>query len=295
MNKKVIDGKAIYLEICEELKKTVFAFRNKDVVPLLTVILVGNDPASAVYVRNKTQACENIGILSNTIFFRDDIQESELINTIESLNQNDKVHGILVQSPLPKHINTSRIYTSISPQKDVDCFHPYNIGMLMLGTPIFIPCTPAGIMELLKRSDVSTEGKHIVIIGRSNIVGKPLAMLMMQKEGGNATVTVCHTGSNDIISFTKKADILITAMGKPEFITGDMVKKEAVVIDVGVNRVPDNNKKSGYRIVGDVNFNSVENIVYKITPVPGGVGPMTIAMLLKNTLKATEIQVVKKS
>jgi methylenetetrahydrofolate dehydrogenase (NADP+)/methenyltetrahydrofolate cyclohydrolase len=256
----------------------------------LVVVLVGEDPASAVYVRSKGKACENAGIFSETIKLSEETSEQELLEIISRLNEDPKFHGILVQLPLPKHINESKVLESVNPVKDVDCFHPENVGRLIAGKPYVLPCTPAGIMELLSSYEINPNRKHAVIIGRSNIVGKPMASLLMQKsDQANATVTVVHSRTVDIPHFTKQADILIAAMGSANFVTNDMIKEGVVIIDVGMNRIPADNER-GYRLVGDVDFESVLPLVSKITPVPGGVGPMTIAMLLKNTLTAAKFQ-----
>ena len=287
---KIIDGKSIGIEIREEVKNEVQHLSAKGKKPGLAVILVGEHPASQVYVKMKARACEEAGIHSITDRISADISEGFLLEKIDNYNKDPKYHGLLVQLPLPDHINEQKIIEAVAPQKDVDCFHPYNVGRLMIGMPIFEPATPAGIVELLWRSDIDTKGKHIVILGRSNIVGKPLSMMLMQKkEGANAIVTVVHTGTQDISTFSREADILIAAMGKPEMVRADMVKEGVVVIDVGVNRVEAQNEK-GYRLVGDVAFAEVEPKASAITPVPGGVGPMTIAMLLKNTIKAFKFQ-----
>ena len=287
---KIIDGKSIGIEIREEVKNEVQHLSAKGKKPGLAVILVGEHPASQVYVKMKARACEEAGIHSVTDRISADISEGFLLEKIDNYNKDPKYHGLLVQLPLPDHINEQKIIEAVAPQKDVDCFHPYNVGRLMIGMPIFEPATPAGIVELLWRSDIDTKGKHIVILGRSNIVGKPLSMMLMQKkEGANAIVTVVHTGTQDISTFSREADILIAAMGKPEMVRADMVKEGVVVIDVGVNRVEAQNEK-GYRLVGDVAFAEVEPKASAITPVPGGVGPMTIAMLLKNTIKAFKFQ-----
>ena len=287
---KIIDGKSIGIEIREEVKNEVQHLSAKGKKPGLAVILVGEHPASQVYVKMKARACEEAGIHSVTDRISADISEGFLLEKIDNYNKDPKYHGLLVQLPLPDHINEQKIIEAVAPQKDVDCFHPYNVGRLMIGMPIFEPATPAGIVELLWRSDIDTKGKHIVILGRSNIVGKPLSMMLMQKkEGANAIVTVVHTGTQDISTFCRQADILIAAMGKPEMVRGDMVKEGVAVIDVGVNRVEAQNEK-GYRLVGDVAFAEVEPKASAITPVPGGVGPMTIAMLLKNTIKAFKFQ-----
>jgi len=256
----------------------------------LVVVLVGEDPASAVYVRNKSKACEKAGIVSETINLPEETTEEDLLNLIAQLNNDPKYHGILVQLPLPEHINETKMIELINPLKDVDCFHPVNVGKLVSGRPYVLPCTPAGILRLLQANDISTEGKHVVIIGRSNIVGKPLANLLIQKSPqANSTVTVVHSRTKNIAHYTRQADILIAAMGKANFVTEDMIKENVVIIDVGINRVSADNEK-GYILAGDVDFKNVLPKVSKITPVPGGVGPMTIAMLLKNTLTAAEYQ-----
>lgn len=290
MKAQIIDGKSIAARVREEVREEVAALEPRDRPPGLAVILVGDDPASQVYVRSKGKACEEAGIHSITETLPASISESQLLERIAQLNRDETFHGILVQLPLPKHINTETIIESITPEKDVDCFHPFNVGRLAMGMPIFEPATPAGIMELLKRQNISPVGKHAVIVGRSNIVGKPLANLLMQKHPhANAVVTVAHSAAGDISRFTRQADILVAAIGQPELIRGDMVKEGAVVIDVGVNRVEAPNPK-GYRLVGDVAFEEAAEVAGYITPVPGGVGPMTIAMLLKNTMKAYRLQ-----
>lgn len=284
----IIDGKKVASQIREELKlKIEEAKKRTGKVPGLVAILVGNNPASEVYVSSKSRACEEIGMLSKVEKLPSEISEEELIKYINHYNENENFHGILVQLPLPSHINEQKIIEAILPSKDVDGFHPINVGNLVIGKDTFYPCTPYGIVELLKRYSIKTEGKHVVVVGRSNIVGKPVAnMLLQKKEEANAIVTVCHSAAKDLSRFTKDADILIVAIGKENFITADMIKENAVVIDVGINRVEDKNSKKGYRIVGDVKFDEVEKKASYITPVPGGVGPMTIAMLLKNTFLA---------
>lgn len=284
----IIDGKKVASQIREELKlKIEEAKKRTGKVPGLVAILVGNNPASEVYVSSKSRACEEIGMLSKVEKLPSEISEEELIKYINHYNENENFHGILVQLPLPSHINEQKIIEAILPSKDVDGFHPINVGNLVIGKDTFYPCTPYGIVELLKRYSIKTEGKHVVVVGRSNIVGKPVAnMLLQKKEEANAIVTVCHSAAKDLSRFTKDADILIAAIGKENFITADMIKENAVVIDVGINRVEDKNSKKGYRIVGDVKFDEVEKKASYITPVPGGVGPMTIAMLLKNTFLA---------
>jgi methylenetetrahydrofolate dehydrogenase (NADP+)/methenyltetrahydrofolate cyclohydrolase len=291
MGAKIIDGKAISQQIRGELKSEVEDLIRKGVKPGLGVILAGENPASQIYVRNKERACEKIGIYTLTKRLPAEISEEELLSEIEQWNGDSSIHGILVQLPLPKHIDEHRVIESVAPEKDVDGFHPYSVGRMVLGTPRFLPCTPAGIQELLLRSGVPTDGKHVVIVGRSNIVGKPLCNILLQKtKGANATVTICHTGTPDISHFTRQADILVVAAGRPEVVKGDMIKEDTVVVDVGVNRVDDATQDKGYRIVGDVEFESARQVARAITPVPGGVGPMTIAMLLRNTVMACRFQ-----
>jgi len=281
----LIKGSEISKQIREELKQEVSQLKEKhNLVPGLATILVGEDEASKVYVGQKEKACKELGIHSERINLPGNITEADLLTLIENLNKTNKIHGILVQLPLPKHINETNVLYAIDPKKDVDGFHPVNVGKLMLGEPDFIPCTPHGIQQLLIRSGIETNGAEAVVVGRSNIVGKPIAnMLLQKKKGGNATVTVCHTGTKDIAAHTRRADILIVAAGKPKTITADMVKEGVVVIDVGVNRLP-----AG--LVGDVDFEAVKEKAKAITPVPGGVGPMTIAMLMYNTVQAAKIQ-----
>lgn len=291
----VINGKAISGEILEELREEVADLGRQGVVPGLAVVLVGNNPASEVYVRTKRKTCQDLGINSFAFDLPDTCTEKRLLKLIEKLNEDPKVHGILVQMPLPKHISEKRVLEAVVPEKDVDGFHPVNMGRLLNGEECFVSCTPAGCHTLLMRSGFKPSGKHVVIVGRSNIVGKPLAALLMQKsDDANATVTVCHSRTPNIGKYTREADILIAAMGVPEFIKPRMVREGAVVIDVGVNRIPDPTRKSGYRLVGDVAFAGVCRKARAITPVPGGVGPMTIAMLMKNTVKAVKIAVRKK-
>ena len=290
MSAQVIDGKAIGKAVRAEVATEVARLIEQGIVPGLTVVLVGEDPASQVYVRMKGRACDEAGMKSGTVRLPATATEAELLDTIDQLNADPTVHGMLVQLPLPDHINEGNVLLRIDPRKDVDGFHPVNVGKLVAGDPTgFKPATPYGVQEMLIRSGIETSGAHAVIVGRSNIVGKPMANLLVQKgSGANATVTVCHSRTKDIGSVTRSADILVVAMGKPEFITADMVKPGAAVIDVGINRVDDATKEKGYRLVGDVAYESVAEIASAITPVPGGVGPMTIAMLLKNTLQAAE-------
>jgi len=288
---KIIDGKKIAENIKIRLKKEIDLLRDKGVVPCLGVILVGNNPASKIYVNMKEKECIKLGITSEVRGLKEESSQEEVIKNIEEFNNNKDVNGILVQLPLPNHLNESEILMRVNPEKDVDGLHPINFGKILAGEPNFIPCTPAGILEIFEYENIDPEGKHAVIIGRSNIVGKPLAALLMRKaKGGNATVTICHTRTKNLAHFTRQADIVIAAMGVPEGIKGDMVKEDSVVIDVGVNRVDDPLSKKGYRLVGDVHFESVEKKAKAITPVPGGVGPLTIAMLLKNTVYAAKIQ-----
>lgn len=294
MSAKIIDGKKIAEQIRQEIAQQTEALKSsKGITPGLAVILVGNNPASEVYVRNKQKACEKLGFLSELHRFPEETSQGVLLEKINELNNDDKIHGILVQLPLPSHINEQAVLRSIRPEKDVDGFHPVNMGKLAQGEPGFVPCTPLGIREMLLRENIPIQGEHVVIVGRSNIVGKPLALLLMLKsEKGNATVTVCHSRTKNLADITRQADILVAAIGRAQFIKREMVRPGAVVIDVGVNRVEDSSSPKGYRLVGDVDFDAVKEIASAITPVPGGVGPMTITMLLHNTLQAA-IQTIK--
>ncbi len=286
---KIIDGKATSLQILAELAEEVLSFSRSFRHPHLAVILVGEDPASQVYVRGKMRSAEKSGIETTQITLPAETSEKTVLEKIESLNGDGGVDGILVQLPLPGHIDQQRVIECISPSKDVDGFHPYNLGRLAADKPLFVPCTPSGIRELLTRYKVSTEGKHVVVIGRSIIVGKPMALLLARKgESGNATVTICHSRTSGLDRISAGADILIAAIGRAEFVKGEMIKDGAVVIDVGVNRVEDPESKKGYRLVGDVDFKEARERASLITPVPGGVGPMTRAMLMKNTLLAAK-------
>ncbi|MCK4401003.1 bifunctional methylenetetrahydrofolate dehydrogenase/methenyltetrahydrofolate cyclohydrolase FolD [bacterium] len=288
MSAKIIDGKAIAAEMQEEMKGEVKALKNK---PGLAVVLVGDNPASRVYVNMKKKACARLEIYSEEHKLLRETSEQDLLELINKLNVDEKIHGILVQLPLPDHINEGKILNAIDPAKDVDGFHPINVGNLVIGKPSFLPCTPYGIQQLLLKSGIRIEGKHVVVVGRSNIVGKPVALILLQKaQGANATVTVCHSRSGDLSYYTKQADILIAAIGRAEMIKKNMVKEGAVVIDVGVNRVDDPSSERGYKLVGDVDFEEVKEIASAITPVPGGVGPMTITMLMHNTIKAAKMQ-----
>jgi methylenetetrahydrofolate dehydrogenase (NADP+)/methenyltetrahydrofolate cyclohydrolase len=287
---ELIDGKALSLQIKKEVRAKVDSLPGGK-QPCLTLVQVGDDPASSVYVRNKIRSCEECGIKSEYMHLDAGIPEGELLHVLRELSRNDSVHGILLQLPLPGHLDEDKVVSTIDPVKDVDGFHPENIGLLASGKPRFIPCTPAGIIEMLRRYGIDTRGKDAVVLGRSLIVGKPMAMLLSQKsDAGDATVTICHSRTRDLKAHTSSADILVVAMGKAGFVRGDMVKEGAVVIDVGINRVEDESRKKGYRLVGDVDFEEVAPKTSYITPVPGGVGPMTVAMLMVNTLKAYGIQ-----
>lgn len=274
---KILDGKAVSQRIKDELKGQIIELKAKGVEPGLAVVIVGDDPASRVYVNSKKKACEQIGVYSEEYALSAETTEQELLALIDRLNHEKKIDGILVQLPLPKHINEERIINAISPNKDVDAFHPVNVGKIMIGNYDFLPCTPAGVMELIKESGIDVAGKECVVVGRSNIVGKPQAMLLLHQHG---TVTICHSKTKNLAEVCARADILVVAVGRPEMITGDMIKPGAVVIDVGMNRMADN------RLLGDVNFEQAEKVAAAITPVPGGVGPMTIAMLMRNTVTA---------
>ena len=288
---KLIDGKKISEKVLDEIKFSVQnRVKNNLKIPHLAAILVGDDGASKTYVNSKIKACEKVGFKSSFFKFDDSISEIELLNQIKKINENDDIDGFIVQLPLPKHINQEIILNKVSPAKDVDGFHPNNYGKMTLGIDTFIPATPAGIIELIERSEIQTEGKKCLVIGRSQIVGRPISILLSQnKSFGNSTVTLAHSRSKDLEKLCLDSDIIISAIGMPEFIKGNMIKKGSSIIDVGITRVDDLSSPKGYRIVGDVDFKSVSNTVGYITPVPGGVGPMTISMLLKNTLKACEI------
>lgn len=285
---RLIDGKQISLEMREELAPQVSELIESGTTPGLAVVLVGEDPASQVYVRMKQKACESIGMRSVKIELPSHVDKDKLLATIDRLNADSSIHGILVQLPLPSHIDSAEVLIRIDPAKDVDGFHPINVGRVASGDPSgFKPATPYGVQQMLVRSGVEVEGAHAVILGRSNIVGRPMASLLLQTTaGGNATVTVCHSRTRDLGSITRLGDILIVAIGKPKFVTADMVARGAVVIDVGVNRVADPESEKGYRLVGDVDFEPAREVASAITPVPGGVGPMTITMLLHNTVQA---------
>lgn len=294
MAAKILKGAPIAEEIRAEVAAQAKEIKAQhSVTPGLAAVLVGDNPASATYVRNKERACQEAGLLTETFTLPQQTSQDELQQLVHQLNQDRRFHGILVQLPLPPQIDERRILNSLDPAKDVDGLHPVNMGKLLAGEPSFVPCTPAGIQQLLLRSGYDPAGRHVVVCGRSNIVGKPVAVLLMQKQpGANATVTLCHTGTRNLAHFTRQADILIVAAGRPNTITASMVKEGAVVIDVGVNRVEDPSRRQGYRLVGDVDFEGVAAKAEAITPVPGGVGPMTIAMLLVNTLKAARLSLV---
>jgi len=290
MSAQVIDGKKIAQEIRDEARISATALKQVGIEPCLAAVLVGEDPASKAYVGNKRRACEEVGIESRLITPSADITENELLALVDSLNDDDEIHGILVQLPLPGHIDEDRVIERINPDKDVDGFHPTNVGRLVIGLDTLKPCTPAGIPELIVRSGLAVSGKHVVIIGRSNIVGKPAMNILVQKAANaNATVTVCHSGTPDLPAITRLGDILIAAIGRANYVTADMVKPGATIIDVGINRVDDAEAKRGYRLVGDVDYDAVKEVAGAITPVPGGVGPMTVAMLMGNTVKAARM------
>ena len=286
----ILDGKKISSDIKEEITEQVKTMKsNGEKVPHLAAVLVGTDGASMTYVGAKVKACEQIGFESTLIDLPEETTEEELLNHIDNLNNDDNIDGFIVQLPLPKHIDEQKVLMAVDPDKDVDGFHPTNVGRMTLDLPAFLPATPFGILELLERYNIETSGKNVVVMGRSHIVGRPMSILMSQKrKAGNATVTVVHSRTKNLAEITKGADIIVAAIGISEFLTGDMVKDGVVVIDVGITRVPDDTKKRGYRLAGDVDFESVSKKASHITPVPGGVGPMTIAMLLKNTLLARE-------
>lgn len=281
----IIDGKQVAADVRADVAKKVSELKSKGINPCLAVILVGENPASVSYVTGKQKALAEVGMVDRSVHLPESTSEEDLLKLIDELNNDDSVHGILVQLPLPKHINEEKVIMAISPKKDVDGFHPVNVGNLVIGRPAPLSCTPHGIIVLLEKAGVKTSGAHAVVIGRSNIVGKPVSLLLARKET-NCTVTMCHTGTKNMTEIVKQADIIIAAAGRPNTVTADMVKEGAVVIDVGVNRIPDETKKSGFRLVGDVDFDAIKDKASFITPVPGGVGPMTIAMLMQNTLEA---------
>ena len=290
---KILDGAALAKEVRAEVAVGVAEMlQSHGVTPGLAAVLVGDDPASAIYVRNKRQACAEVGMVSETFQMPASTSQAEIIDLVDSLNTNPQFHGILVQLPLPGHLDEQAVVQTMLPDKDVDGIHPFNLGKLAQGSPDYVPGTPAGIQQILLRNGYDPAGRHVVVCGRSNIVGKPLAILLMQRrDGANATVTVCHTRTRNLADLTRQADILVAAMGQPRGITADMVKEGVVVVDVGINRVEDATRKRGYRLVGDVDFEAVAQKAAAITPVPGGVGPMTVAMLLVNTLAAVRLSI----
>ena len=287
MSATIIDGKAIAAQVRGEVAEKVSTLKAKGITPCLAVILVGENPASVSYVTGKQKALAEVGMADRSLHLPESTTEEELLKIIDNLNKDTAVHGILVQLPLPEHINEEKVLLAIDPEKDVDGFHPMNVGNLVIGKKAFLPCTPHGIIVLLEKMGIETSGKHAVVIGRSNIVGKPVSLLLARKET-NCTVTICHTGTKNMAEMTRQADILIAATGRPHTVTKDMVKPGAVVIDVGVNRIPDDTKKSGFRLTGDCDYADLLETASFITPVPGGVGPMTIAMLIFNTLESAE-------
>lgn len=287
MSAIIIDGKQIAANVRQDVANKVSELKEKGIAPCLAVILVGENPASVSYVTGKQKALAEVGMVDRSVHLPENTSEDDLLKLIDELNKDNSVHGILVQLPLPKHINEDKVIMAIAPEKDVDGFHPVSVGNMMIGRPGFLPCTPHGIIVLLKKMGIETSGKHAVVIGRSNIVGKPVSILLARKDT-NCTVTMCHTGTKNMAEITKQADILVVASGHPHTLTKDMVKPGAVIIDVGVNRIPDSSKKSGFRLIGDCDFDDLVETASYITPVPGGVGPMTIAMLMYNTLESAQ-------
>ncbi|GIQ98707.1 bifunctional protein FolD [bacterium] len=283
---KVLSGLDIAATVYESFNDRIKVLSTKGVIPGLCVVLVGEDPASQIYVRTKSKKLKSLGLVSETIRLDADVTEQKLLSIIEDLNANSKFHGILVQMPLPEHINSQNVINSINPAKDVDGFHPENVGWLSIGKPRFIPCTPKGIMRIFSHYNIDLTGKDIVVIGRSNIVGRPMSILV-SSNNANGTCTVCHSRTKNINDYSRNADIIISAIGVPNFLTSEMIKEDSIIIDVGINRIDSDNEK-GYKIVGDADYDSVFDKVSKITPVPGGVGPMTIAMLVENTIEAAE-------
>ena len=287
MSAIIIDGKQVAADVRAEVAKKVADLKTKGITPCLAVILVGENPASVSYVTGKQKALAEVGMSDRSVKLPESTTEEELLKLIDQLNKDDSVHGILVQLPLPKHINEDKVIMAIDPSKDVDGFHPVSVGNLMIGRSGFLPCTPHGIIVMLQKAGIETSGKHAVVIGRSNIVGKPVSILLARKDV-NCTVTMCHTGTKNMAEITRQADILVVASGHPHTLTKDMAKDGAVIIDVGVNRIPDSSKKSGFRLIGDCDFDDLKEKASFITPVPGGVGPMTIAMLMQNTLESAQ-------
>lgn len=286
MDTKILSGLEASKALFDGLLSRIDNLKSNGITPGLAAVLVGKNPASEIYVRNKTKKFESLGLKTNLFYLDSDVKESELLNLINDLNHNNDFHGILVQLPLPKHIDSEKVLNAITPTKDVDGFHPENAGLLSIGKPRFVPCTPKGIMYILKHFNIDLNGKHVVVIGRSNIVGRPISILSSLKSLGNATVTLCHSGTKDLKYFSKQADILVAALGSPEFVDASYIKKGACIVDVGINRIEKNGKS---RIVGDVNQESVTGVASSLTPVPKGVGPMTIAMLVENTVLSAEL------
>ena len=285
---QVLSGKKVSQYIYESLAPRIKTLKNNNIIPSLAAVLVGNNPASAVYVRSKERQFSNLKLHTKTFRLNQDSTELELLHLLDDLNHDDQYHGILIQLPLPRHMDAQKILWSIDPRKDVDGFHPENVGLLAIGQPRYIPCTPKGIIKILEYENITLSGKHVVVIGRSNIVGRPISILTsLKEENSNGTTTLCHSGTLDMKRFTKQADVMIAALGRPNHITGDMLQPGAVVIDVGINRVNADNEK-GYKLVGDVKWKSIQGIASAATPVPGGIGPMTIAMLVENTVEAAE-------
>jgi len=285
---QVLSGKKVSRYIYESLAPRIKTLKNNNIIPSLAAVLVGNNPASAVYVRSKERQFSNLKLHTKTFRLNQDSTELELLHLLDDLNHDDQYHGILIQLPLPRHMDAQKILWSIDPRKDVDGFHPENVGLLAIGQPRYIPCTPKGIIKILEYENITLSGKHVVVIGRSNIVGRPISILTsLKEENSNGTTTLCHSGTLDMKRFTKQADVMIAALGRPNHITGDMLQPGAVVIDVGINRVNADNEK-GYKLVGDVKWESIQGIASAATPVPGGIGPMTIAMLVENTVEAAE-------
>ena len=290
-NPLILSGKDVSLYVYDNLKKRISFLKENDIIPGLAVILVGEDPASQIYVRTKAKKFKQLNLLTESFPLNSETSERDLLTLIHELNQNNKFHGILVQLPLPNHINSQKIIEAIDPIKDVDGFHPENAGLLSIGRPRFVPCTPKGIMRILSHYNIDLKGKHVVVVGRSNIVGRPISILTsLKQKGANGTTTICHSGTPNISDFTKLADVVIVALGVPNFLTGEMIKDGTVVIDVGINRIDEDTEK-GYKLVGDADWESIQDKVSAVTPVPGGVGPMTIAMLVENTIEAAEISV----
>ena len=284
----ILSGKDTAQSIYNNLKPRILSLQEQGVIPGLCVVLVGDNPASKIYVRTKTKKLKSLGLISESILLHENVDQGELIKVIDDLNKDTKYHGILVQLPLPRHINSQKVINAISPQKDVDGFHPENVGWLSIGKPRYIPCTPKGIMKLLEYYDIDLNGKNIVVIGRSNIVGRPISILAsLNEKGANGTCTLCHSRTENLIDYTKTADVVISAIGIPNYLKGEMIKRGSILVDVGINRVDADNER-GYDIIGDADWDSVISKVSAITPVPGGVGPMTIAMLVENTVEAAE-------